>query len=471
MRYLQMAAGMGALSFFYSNCSQFHSELTPETLEKLGAADPGSTGTTTTTTLPPRVEGFGSGSDAGSFVNNVWTPGRDATGLVNEVSWNNFPGNQWVTVSGTMLADLDAEVKLQIPGWNDYGSSRWDGVTGAWNGLTIDSEGSRAWLVAAGGHADSSNNGIYGLDLFQMKWHIEHLPSDTTKWSAQYRGLREPQKATFTPCYESSQQQASSPINDWFWDELYWDRKPTSRHVYSASAFIPETEELIISTRRLWRYSLKSRQWTYRRQLEDGIRTYDGAGTWAFYDEVTGEYLHGGNADAYYNTIGFNIRNNTWTKWDYPLTRVGTADARHGRQITLISPPTNPDTSYPPVGSYWIYDLDSRKVEVQGNLKLEGLSPADFPKASLYYDGYGACYVPSLNRYWLCTRLADGSMPILEVDPTTTPWTLRRQSFKGAVPTPAPLIMRKMIFFPNLGAKGSVVLVDKATRNISIYKF
>lgn len=46
--------------------------------------------------------------------------------------------------------------------------------------------------------------------------------------------------------------------------ELFWDNQPTARHVYSGIAYIPETNELILACRRLWRYSLDQHKWIFR---------------------------------------------------------------------------------------------------------------------------------------------------------------------------------------------------------------
>src|SRR5450631_1178084 len=122
---------------------------------------------------PPTVSGFagahpdngGSGSAAGTFAADVWTPGRDADGVVNLVSWNLVPLNRWIEVAGTRLDGLDSVVKAAVPGWRDYGS--WDGVTNAWNGMAWDTRAGfeRGWLAVCGGHSDSSNDGIYRFDL------------------------------------------------------------------------------------------------------------------------------------------------------------------------------------------------------------------------------------------------------------------------------------------------------------------
>lgn len=428
---------------------------------------------------PPPPAGqprFGNGNATGSLNGDVWTPGRDANGLVNQVSWDLVPRRRGIWVAGSKLAALDGVVKAAIPAWRDYGTDGWDGVMQAWNGFTIDTAGSRLWLMAAGGHAAASNNGIYRFDAFKMAWAVEKMPSDPTPWSAYYKGTGG-RGGTFTYCSESDAEAVARAAagtlkmqNDYFYDELYWDNRPTSRHVYSASAYIPQTNELIMSTRRLWRYSLTTGEWTLRRRLKDiATQHFAGSGTWAIYDEVAQEYLHGGAGDGLYNTVGYKVSSNTWTNWNAPWAIYGVADARHGRQVTILATPERSGGLYAKDGQYWVYDLDSRTVALTGKLQYaQGLSRDDFPPVNYYYDGYALCYVASINRYWLCTRMNDGSMPILEIDPTTTPWTVRRQPLEGVVPRPHQNLCRKLVYLPGLNA---VVMGDAATKDMWIYKF
>lgn len=129
---------------------------------------------------------LGDGGETGSLVGHLWTPGRDDAGIVNASSWRLLPIESWVEVQGTRLDGLDPVIKAAIPGWRDYGTEGWSGVANDWNGLTIDQRGNRVWL-AGGGHAGSSNNGLYRFDFLLMKWSIEDLPSDPADWSTEYK--------------------------------------------------------------------------------------------------------------------------------------------------------------------------------------------------------------------------------------------------------------------------------------------
>ncbi len=467
---LKAAAGTAVLIPLYTNCSPGFDVASLNSSNTGSAGDPPSP-QAGNPILP--AQGFGLGSETGTVENFIWTPGRDLNGKINLASWNLAPAGVWLQVSGTRLDSLDSEVKSQVPGWRDWGTEGWSGVTNAWNGLTIDELNSRAWLMASGGHAASSNNGIYGIDLFKMRWHVEKLPSSTNEWSDQYKRLLAPQPGTFSPCYESEQQPIQSPINDWYWDELFWDRRPTSRHTYSASAFIPETNELIMSTRRLWKYSLTTREWTYRRQLNDGAEIFDGAGTFAFYDELKNEYLHGGNADAHYRSVAFDLATNSWKPWACPwIYNFGSADARHGRKVGIFNPPSQPDFAYASPGRYFLYNLDTRSVEATGEVAFgDGLTRDAFISGNEFYDGAGMCYVPQLNRYWVVTAMANRSMRFFELDPTTSPWTLRNLATPGTSINVGPNLLRKIVYYPKFGSNGSILLVNRSDENVYLYKF
>ena len=203
--------------------------------------------------------------------------------------------------------------------------------------------------------------------------------------------------------------------------------------------------------------------------LEDGARPYDGAGTYAFYDEVTQEYLHGGSADGVYNSIGYRLGTNEWFSWGSPWAIYGVADVRQGRDVTALAPVT---ASGVYAGQYWRYNLDSRTVTAGGGdqtVQLAGgLTRANFADPTWYYDGSGLCFVPPLNEYWYWTLMSDRKMQLLKIDPTTTPWTLSPKPTTGKVPVPHSNHLRKTVWLPALNA---VLLVNQASLNVSLYRF
>lgn len=423
---------------------------------------------------PPFIPtAFSNGLELGSFDGSVWVPGRDDAGVVTQVSWALVPIGRGVRVAGTRLDQLDALVKAQVPGWQDFGVSDWNGVMDNWNGFALDLDGARAWLVAAGGHSGSSNNGIYRFDNYRMAWAIEHLPSDVTPWSAGYR--MKASGSTFTPCDESNAQFVSAradgglrAINDWYWDELFWDRAPTSRHVYSSAVYVKEHNELALAVRRFWRYSLDRHEWVMKRLINDSPdQVMAGSGTYAFYDERTDELLMGGSGDALYNGYAYSYDAGTWKPWGQLTGTDGMADVRDGRFIIGLSTPAQTDFAYSSPGRYYRYSLDERRNVVRGEIQYgPGLARTDFPRGYDFYDGAALTFVPQLNRYWVGTRV-NGTMQFLELDPTTTPWTLSRLSLPGVAPAWDLNLLRKLIYWPTLKA---VTLTGRGDSDVWLYR-
>ncbi len=432
---------------------------------------------TTMWVQPPRPAptGFANGTQAGSFdaATDTWTPGT-SNGVVNQVSWAQVPTGRWVKVAGTRLDSLSAQVLAAVPGWTEP-TLAWNGVMDAWNGFAIDSAGCRVWLAAAGGHNNGHNNGIYRFDAYKMTWAVERMPSDRSLWSERYKNLSPaPQTYSSTFCAESEEQRSIkaaagtlNPINDWFSDELVWDRRPTARHVYSSVVYVPATNELVMGCRRLWRYSLTAGDWTYRRQFP---RSVDGAEVYGIYDERTNEYLFGGAGDGVRASLGYNLTTNQWTNWGSPWSQYCGADTRHGRTVTFFAPPLLGNSYY--VGQYWTYDLDSRRVLQAANAQFAGgLARTDFRGTGFPYGLYdGGCalvYIPQINRYWITLLMRDG-MRWLQLDPTTSPWTLSPLTFANASPASRSLVCRKLVFLPDLNA---VVFFSDATGPGHIFKF
>ena len=421
---------------------------------------------------------FASGADAGTFDagTDTWSPARTA-GVVNQSSWDIVPTGRWVKVSGSRLDSLTAATIAASTGWTESALA-WPGVMEAWNGFAIDPAGSRVWLVAAGGHADSGNNGVYRFDASTMSWAIERAPSNRNEWSAQYRNLTAPQPGTYTSNYESSvatpQQELGEvgTVGNHFFDVLFWDKRPTSRHVYSTPVYVPQSNELVMLCRQFWKFDLASKDWTYRRRAPSNI---DGAGVYGIHDEATNTYLFGGASDGVYASHGYNLASNEWTTWGVggapggsPWALYVVADTRHDRIVTAFSPPVSDNGTY--VGRYWRYSLDTRALtQVASNIQFGGgLTLANFPSQYAYYDGCGMVYVPPLNRYWINTRMSTGLMGWLELDPTTTPWTLRPLTLANDGPSGAQFPLRKTVWLPQLNA---LLAFRTANQPGWVYKF
>ncbi len=423
--------------------------------------------------------GWGHGANAGTFVNDVWTPGRDSDGRVNESSWALVPHDRWVSVVDTKLEALGAQVQAAMPGWTDYGSMDWGGVTEAWNAPAFDLAGRRLWRHG-GGHSDSSNNGIYRFDLDSMRWSIEHMPSDSRLWSQAYR-----ESGGFAGCPESRAAYNAevdagtwAQRDHWYYDEIFWDRtasnpmgNPTARHVYDGFIYVPESNELIVACRRLWRYSLASHKWT--------IKTHPRANgdEYALAEEVIAVLDHESKlvigscgstgpfaADYDLHTDTWLAPRASWGSWDWS----GAAYTQEGDIVTIFMPPHS-SGDYASPGRWQRYDVSTHSVLASGaTWNYEGgLSLASFPDTQHATDGHGMVYMPTEDVYWVYTKLNSG-MTWLELDLKTTPATLRPKTFANAAPAlQSGIARRRAIYFPGLDA---IVWMSPANEDVLVFR-
>jgi hypothetical protein len=387
---------------------------------------------------------------------------------------------------------LDTPVKAAIPGWEDYGNETgWKACLNNWCGLTQDRSNGRTWLDAPGGHNGGSNTGVYEFAFYRMEWSIRRLPSDTTRWSLQYRNRVLPQVDSYSSCQESVEATTAkkaaetwSPINDWEYDDIYWDEPqvagglsapsvgtPTSSHTYADGAYDPVSNDLIKCGRgaRLWRFNLDINERWYKRSLNDGnyLGIYTKAGAFVLLDERTGEFNRTGSIDGYVGKIGYDLRADTWTA-GFAMTGgwsiYNPAFARYGRTVVALNWIDKGGG-----GQYWVYDLDSRTVTQGGTTTLVqfggGLSYASFSNISRYQGGSASlCYVPPINRYMYVTEHAAQEAKTYWVDPTTTPWTLTPDTEPNA-PTLHPNACQRLFWDDTLMA---LVLFDEADNNLWI---
>lgn len=470
-----------------------------------------STTTTVNVSAPPAsawAPGALTGTNIAPTAGNgwTWTPERDANNVVKLASWNTVPTGTWVKVAGT---DIDALLTRPVDGIQalmgfaydpDGNGTLMSATADNWNGLIEDHVNQRLWYMNAGGHNGGADNGIYRFDCFKMRWAVEHLPSDNRLQPIEYRNRISPQSDTYTPCHWSnveylSRRDSSTPAplvkydggnsgvpvpttpaqgNCWYWDELYWDRKPTSRHTYSAQAYDPVNNLLISSVRqRIWIYNINTGQYTMRRMFNDEANpAWGGAGGWATFDEDAGEYLFGSSAVDGYNvskTAGYLVNSHQYTVWNGPMggNNFGSV-CRYGREFSFVGPMSS---WYSDVGRYYRYNLNTRQLlsGAAGTGEMaygSGLTKNDFGAT----ETPALCYVPGENRYWYFAVMANNTMSLKEIDPTTPPWTINNRTWTGAVPTPAvgDNICRKMLYMPGPNA---VVVTYKSTQPMFIYKF
>ncbi|RJS25704.1 hypothetical protein DRW03_04265 [Corallococcus sp. H22C18031201] len=389
------------------------------------------------------------------------------------------PHGRWVSVSGTKLESLGAQVQAAMPGWKDYGSSSWGGVTEAWNAPAFDLAGRRLWRHG-GGHSDSSNNGIYRFDLDSMQWSIEHMPSDSRLWSQAYRT-----SGTFAGCPESraaynAEADAGTwaQRDHWYYDEIYWDRtasdpigSPTARHVYDGFVYVPETQELIVACRRLWRYSLGDHKWTLKTHPRaNGDDTALTEEMIAVLDHES-KLIIGSCGSSGPFAADYDLRTNTWLapratwgSWDWS----GGAYTQEGDVVTIFVPP-NSSGNYASPGRWQQYSVATHAVLASGSTwNYEGgLSLASFPDTGHATDGHGMVYVPTEGVYWVYTKLNSG-MAWLELDLKTTPATLRPKTFANAAPVlQSGIARRRAIYFPSLDA---IVWMSPGDKDVLVFR-
>ncbi len=426
--------------------------------------------------------------DPGSLVGDLWTPGRDDEGVVTLASYQTVPSGRWIEVDGTRLDQLDAVVKAAIAGWYDPGSGDWVGYTDAWCSPAFHTPTARAWWVSSGGHADSANNGIYRFDGYEMAWAVEHLPSDTNLWSTEYTQLQT--YGSFTNDPESARQATpQTPVNGISYDEIWPDLglvpgvgTPTARHTYSGVQYYDggNGPELIMAVRRLWRFSLTDDRWTLKRLPGDT------AGTGALGEESILHISDEGIARMYSAGSGgpwgtaYDLEDDGGSPWlgtAPPGTgweMNGAADTRVADDVVYFRPgePAASDPNASP-GRYLVYNVQTG-ASVIGQTDVQyadGISREDFLAA---YDGAGMVYVPLLDRYWVTTKRsasAGGGFGWYELDPGTTPWTLRPLEFANPPPVisnaAAGTVRRRMAWIEDWQA---VIWMASGDQNVKIFK-
>lgn len=418
----------------------------------------------------PLPQGFAAGSETGTYSSGLWTPARTA-GVVNQASWDIVPTETWVRIADTAPEDLDAVVKAALPTWTELAS--WTRAWGAWTGFAVDAPRARWWSMCPGGHQDGTNNGIYGFEAYKMAWAVEKLPSLPSTWSDQYKNQSGDQPGTWTVCEESIVETITkfdastlSPINDWYEDELFWDRTPCSRHTYSGCVYRHETRELIMTVGRLWKYSLDSHAWTYKRVLRDYLAkkvddptrmevAVTRENVLAHIDTANGHLvitanplsrkaLYDLNSDAWLDETAVSM---PWAAWGG-----STVARRSDNKIAVFTPPNFGSNG----GKYWLWDAGTKTTDVSGDMQIGG--DLDYTLFSNTYLDSSAVYVESINRYWMVTRRRESAgnpfiTVMLEIDPTTTPWTISEKTFTGGMPTiNSTKFEERMVYIPTLDA-------------------
>ncbi|EPX56538.1 hypothetical protein D187_007880 [Cystobacter fuscus DSM 2262] len=417
---------------------------------------------------------WGTGTDTGTLAGNVWTPGRDTAGLVNAVSWALVPKGRWIEVAGTPLTSLDAEVKAALPGFRDLGSGGIAAVINAFSGVAVDAPGAR-WWAFGGGHADSSNNGLYRFDMAKMRWSIEQLPDNPANWTGVVYGNT---YSYYPPAEEYSK---AHPDSDVYSDEFFDPARPAAstghpvaRHTYNGLVYNPDLQEVALGVRRMWRYSLTTHTWKRHNPFNtpgatyDGVTGYGGSAGWTFWDEVSHRYLFGTTENYNYSKWwSFGTDDQSW-RWEVvtpPIWHFAQV-VRVGRKLVSFPAPEAPHGTFPP--RLITYDLDTTKWEelrLKSNLELSRCY-------SDYFEGQILTYVPPLNRYIAAFRYdrdGDGSFEYrtFEIDPVALELREAPEYEAGAFGGWHELVKNRFFY---LATHDALVYVRKGEENLRVFR-
>jgi hypothetical protein len=442
---------------------------------------------------------WGAGSDTGSLVGDVWTPGRDANGVVNRASWDTVPTGRWIEVAGTRIDEqLTAAVQAVSSGWTLqqlWGANNGSNLMQSWSGFAVDQANARFWFLG-GGHSDGYNNGLYRFDLYRMQWAIENPPTPRSSMSAAYLANGSSTNNPEATATAAANFNANNPAgtttgtlvpatNGPMYDEIPVDLKPTARHSYQGLVYVPSigtAGSVLMHARRLWRYDIATGAWVLRRLVNDQARSTGGAApnatgvieihaaeaSLALWDEVAGKVLCSASGSNGSGAYAFDWSSQTWATSVavYGLNFGDAAVVRQGRTVVSLNAPAATGAR---AGRYWIHNLDAGTTTPGTDVQLGGgLTRANFQAADAFYDGYGMVYVPAVNRYWVWTRNSTGGMQALQLDPTTTPWTLSPLSFANASPIQERLAQGRIHWIEALNA---VLVWDHCFVGCKIYRF
>ncbi|MDY7232690.1 hypothetical protein [Hyalangium rubrum] len=393
---------------------------------------------------------------------------------MNQASWALVPKGRWIEVAGTPLTSLDAELKAALPGHRDLGSQGLAGVINAYSGVAVDAPHAR-WWAFGGGHADSSNNGLYRFDMAQMRWSIEQLPDNSANWA----GANYVDPYSYYP--PAAGYARAHPDSDVFWDEFFDpDRpaastgNPVARHTYNGLIYNPDLQEVAFGVRRMWRYSLRTRTWKRHTPFNtpgatySGETGYGGAAGWTFWDEVTHRYFFGPTENYNYSRWwSFDTDDQSW-KWEVvtPPAWFFAQMVRVDRKLVSFPNPQSAYGTFPP--RLVTYDLDTTKWEtllLESNLELSRCY-------SEYFEGMILTYVASRQRYVAAFRYdgdGDGAFEYrtFEIDPGTLELREAPEYEAGAFGGWHDLVKNRFFYLATLDA---LIYVRKGEENLRVFR-
>lgn len=166
------------------------------------------------------------------------TPTFNADGTVSDGWWNSLPLNTPVKILGTKpntVIDPYLATLVDADGnpYDDHGGEGLYGVWRDWSGAAFDQETGNLH-VNGGGHAGSSNNGLFSYDLERAKWRVSVPPTVLSPEMIQKIldgpcGVQWPGRVDWgTDCGLAS-----------FWVDNYGVETPTSQHTWENMAWDP----------------------------------------------------------------------------------------------------------------------------------------------------------------------------------------------------------------------------------------
>lgn len=380
---------------------------------------------------------------------NVWTPTKDTLGRIRLGSWANLPLNEWCVVSGAALSQIASQ--LDAMGINraayDYGTS--NGTITAtitpWTGVGVDHEAGDVWFPRGGGHADSSMNGVWRLNLERMGggdgWYVEHAPSNPDapgfEWSSEYRTSGS--FTTYTPYITTTYDRG----------DILPDGKPTSSHTYGGVWYDPIRKKVGTLRYSRWQFN------TITKQFERGLWG-DIGGSTVPQIYAKGHWDHLRDRAVLFSS--FSSGSARWYAYDdanqsvtalasAPLstTDPGTfATSQSGTDIWLVGGNASGE-------QYARFDLNTLTWVESGSISnaQTGLSYVN--------DGCALCYVPEWGKAIHFTSKTGGVERLRLFD--TTSKTMEAWTPAGAVP---PLgtgkwLHNKMFYYPR---RRCVVVID-----------
>jgi len=432
----------------------------------------------------PASAAWGSGGSAGTLSGDTWTPGRDGSGIVNLASWNLVPANRWIEIAGTRLDGLDAAVKAAVPGWSDIGNEDWNGVTDDWNGMAWDDrmDSERGWLVVSGGHAGSSNDGIYEFTLRKMQWRVQRMPSDISWWPGSYNT-----SGTFTgfpPAagyYSSNQANPEGVYSDEFYDPNNLAksiRTPTSRHTYGSTIYVPSlggSGRILMGCRRYWEYDLGTDAWAlpkfpFGNQVGyNGTLGYTGENMQGWWNETEGRYYVCATQDYGGSQAWSVLAGGTGWRWEggYPTggyQSFYTAQEKLGRRLHTLAYDDYPANLHGKPLRMTVTHLDTRQ-QVSHDIAL-GSSLLGITFRGDWWDGQGMTFVPEKGE-WFCNIWTTAGMKWCWLDTAT--WTLDTAVMPGSYPGSVNTLTETKVKY--LPALQSLIWVNTASLNIRLIKF